>query len=1039
MKYTVLWMSLVAAYTGLTGCSGGGGAGGDSEISNPERSGGEEVSSPDSRRPTTSNFTVDQRMVVRRSLAQQRDIDEWAQDDGQGAFDHLIPVSPEYPLPEVPSRRHDVATVRDANMLRPTIPALRTTADGRVGVAPTGGELTDGVDPLRFMLFVPEKLDRHFSLAADGAQDFVADEVWEVPFDAIMENGDHLDMVAICDTSHAQLMSELYGYTLEEPVPHRNPIPWGQKQDAYEFDIIGLNRSRPYELQSFPVRVVVDNPKTSRARIASIDRIGGIKTVELVQRFPHLFEPMITGDGRLLVARIQSNLGAGGGPTDLIPWNDPDGVPRISQFDIGYAYNPPGSGFDACDISGWNQMNFRPISYAYSDPQVRERYGFAKYPLRDSEGTEIPAGADFGGTYPWIDRFGRNLFFTAVRRLPVKDEVQYLRHENWDLGNELFGQDAVIDPLLYAADDLLPDLGSLVQTEPNLRLPAEHIQPLPGSSCGEGCDYTAPFQRLADTQGLSVAGLWTRGKMVMIDSIINNTDFPLFTADPGHRLMRLYHGEGGVVRVGNGRNSNHTQATGYPESVHANNEDAPEWRDHYPPSWLGIESISESLENLFNFSEHWKPAGPQDVVWVMNNGHGSDEFAFDDYLDEAAVIVSNMTNSVTYYEDGFKRFQQNTGDYFFAPLRLQNAATNPRALTPKYGYLVGDALQGSRIEPVALGGITGKGLWLSEATGLAYDIPQQAAEDLAGIDNYYLGLFLDPRVHSANAGLYRVLTMPSGTVDIGTDAQGWYLRLSGSMQVGEPTFQQQVRLPGVVEAGAWNHLGLSVNSRQVTVYINGFRLADVPKNEAESALALSVGRVVFGSPDGDVVGLRGWFDEVKLIARPMDSEEETCIHAHGSMIRVAFGQADPDFPEESHLRIARKLGDAGSQRYACATDYASDSFGYLTRIPDEKRVGHLLKGIQPLRFGAPRPDESRNSFCLTCHKEHNRVSALRVQALDALSIPMEWDIRRQPLQPFPAAIGHIPMGWIAGPAFASPANDEVYTDNLFLVDEALHP
>lgn len=138
------------------------------------------------------NFTIDQARIVKRTLAQQRNINEWTQDDALGAFDDLIPVSADYPLPEVPSRRHDVATVRNANYLRPMIPALRTTADGRVGIAPTGGELSDGVDPLRFMLLTPEKLDRHFSLASDGSQDFVAEKVWEIPFDAVLENGDHL-------------------------------------------------------------------------------------------------------------------------------------------------------------------------------------------------------------------------------------------------------------------------------------------------------------------------------------------------------------------------------------------------------------------------------------------------------------------------------------------------------------------------------------------------------------------------------------------------------------------------------------------------------------------------------------------------------------------------------------------------------------------------------------------------------------------------------------------------------------------------------
>lgn len=424
---------------------------------------------------------------------------------------------------------------------------------------------------------------------------------------------------------------------------------------------------------------------------------------------------------------------------------------------------------------------------------------------------------------------------------------------------------------------------------------------------------------------------------------------------------------------------------------------------------------------------------------MMNNGHGSDEFAFDDYMDEAAVILSNMTNSVTYRRQGIKRFRENTGDYFHAPLRVQNAATNPRALTPAYGYLVGDGIRGSRIEPVALGGIKGRGLWLSEATGLAYDIPAAAAADLASIENYYLGLFFDPRVDADAEAQYRLLTLTTGTVDIGTDAQGWYLQLSGPPIAGVASQPQRLRLPRKVRANGWNHLGLNVNATHVTVYVNGFRLADIPQTALGNILALSTGSVIIGSPDGQQTGLRGWYDEIKLIARPMDSEEETCIHAHGSMVRVDTADADADFPEQSHSQISSKLGDAPTQRYACATDYASDSYAFLTKIPAARRVGHQLKGILPLRFGAPRPDQSRTSFCLTCHKDHNRVDALRVKALEGNAVPMEFDQRCQPLQPFPAAIGHIPRHWIKGPAFDAPARKELHTDSLFLVDEGLHP
>jgi hypothetical protein len=101
------------------------------------------------------------------------------------------------------------------------------------------------------------------------------------------------------------------------------------------------------------------------------------------------FEPVVAGDGRLLIVRV-------GSPS--LPWNDPvTGVARTPQgCDIVYCYYEGGI---PADPAQWT--NLCPISHAPCDPRINTKFGFARAPFRDPEGTLIPDGEDIGASYPW--------------------------------------------------------------------------------------------------------------------------------------------------------------------------------------------------------------------------------------------------------------------------------------------------------------------------------------------------------------------------------------------------------------------------------------------------------------------------------------------------------------------------------------------------------------------------------------------------------------------------------------------------------------
>ncbi|MDX1696112.1 MAG: hypothetical protein R3208_20265, partial [Ketobacteraceae bacterium] len=265
------------------------------------------------------------------------------------------------------------------------------------------------------------------------------------------------------------------------------------------------------------------------------------------------------------------------GRQSLFPraWTNPNtGKTRIGAWDLAYSVLPEDA--EPCDVTGWTR--FHPISHAPYDPEMKGRYGLAAYPFRDAHGQIIPDGADVAGTYPWVDRDGANVFMAGViGRLADQSETKY-----------------------------------------------------PRRCVKEGCEkFEQPYDR---DRGYMVGGLWTRGKFVHLDAMINNQDWAVGVRSESHYWVDLYRDETGAdvpVRFGAGRFSPGPDA------------------GPMPPGYTGNANILDSIENLFNYHEHAKPISGGDVVWIMGTGVATDEIVFDDYMDHNAFIVSNMQASIT--------------------------------------------------------------------------------------------------------------------------------------------------------------------------------------------------------------------------------------------------------------------------------------------------------------------------------------------------------------------------------------------------------
>lgn len=600
----------------------------------------------------------------------------------------------------------------------------------------------------------------------------------------------------------------------------------------------------------------------------------------------------------------------------------------------------------------------RAISRAPYDNAVRTKYGFAKAPFRDTEGAPIPPGKDLGATYPWIDREGKNLFVKTGSRT-----------------------------LYFTAKD-----GTIQST-------------FPARCATSACTSDSPDDGMkAETprspNGIAALGAWTHGKMVLLDGRLNPGDFGLGVRDQYHREIHLYRGANGWVRVGSSR-------------VH----------EELPDSGGNTGHI-QSPEHLFNFRASLRPRTPRDVVWIMSTQLTADEVVFDDWIDPHALIVSDMMPSWSFddgsgseaYRDGY---EAGVGFGGTAPIRMQNAATAPKETlaTPSYGQVHGRA----RAEPVALGGVFGRGFWLTGNNGISYAIPRQPR---TLDDVWYTSIFVDARVPD-DAIERRLLSFPDGSTAVFVGRKTLALRGRGGME------RATIDLKGLALDGrSYRHFGFRKVGSKLDVLVDGYVYAQA---NIHASFAFPAGNFVVGQlPDDTIEGMRGWVDELRVFNEPVGAEL-ACNHARGSLVGLApsaptaFRSLANLYPSSSHAAVSRELQEQQQPTfgsYACRHDYTRDttSISFEVTPPGVTSVRASLLTPKPLVFGSVRPDNSTNAFCKTCHTAE-QTGPLALDALSTGARLMQNDRRREPMLPPRLMFGWVPPG-VVGPGLPAAATNE---------------
>jgi len=733
--------------------------------------------------------------------------------------------------------------------------------------------------------------------------------------------------------------------------------------DIYDLTLFGIEDDTKTSARTYlmSVTVRVSNAKQPNATIASVKVHEVHRGANLA--VPTLLEPMVTDDGKLLVGRLGS-----------VPL---DGWTGSTRYNIVYAYVAGGLCSNAA-LDDLLPMPFKPILNAPFDGALAG-YGFRARPIRDAAGNLIttiggPSTPDLSGTYPWIDRSGRNLFFTSIAS------------KNQGSAKRRFASSACVDP------------------------PG-------GSSCFEE-------EQGDQTRGVAMVGSWTNGKIVLLDGPINNIDFGAGVTPERQQVISLY-ADGPPVRFASGRENGVTTLGPTVDNM----------------------TIIDALENLPNGTAAWVPRTRREVVWKLSRGHISDEIAFDDFLDPNVFLYAPMNAVIDNahvgaargrYYDGYDQTdpqcQSGTGDYVgVAQVRLQNAATRPPGMgrIPASG-VISDLTNAVRVEPAALGGIHGRGLYLPAGAALSFPLdnpatgctPVDACTDASSRTNsWYLGVFVDTRT-TAPFTLWSI----SGRFSV---------KLSNTAVTVTPQGGEPIRVPGSGTGmmNRWTHLAVLYSSPsnrsapgdgKLHVYLDGEWLGSAPVlpgsqhllNPDWSASTLSVSAGSTGI----------WVDELKIVlnAEWMKANHEiTCNHAMGSIYATAGGER-------------------------CVPYYDGSTPSGTSKRSDY--IGMTTNGVSNLHYNAPRPESfESNAFCKTCHvgggpgaTDVDRPAALSDQAIAFRHMPPRFDMaktdpRRQPMLPPRVLTGNVPAGFYGPGLPASAKNCPTGVDDDCNVDTYLLP
>jgi len=888
---------------------------------------------------------------------------------------------PNYNQPEVPAINRQSIALQGGNFTRPKITASRLTRDGRIGFATFTGILT---------LLKPEMINEPF-IAADTPLLLTDSEV------QIMTPEVDIDSEEFYWSRSGELQgSSSNGICDPDPqfVPggkKANPYSCGidGKDDCYDLHVIrfevvesdktlsdlfgvGGGRVLPQvetsksRLASLPLHVRVENPKTAQARIVEADIIGEEKYSPMLST--QMYEMTVPLDGRLFMTRITGRA--------LTWYNERTDSYVNGTYDGAYAALPESA--EPCDVSAIT--DFKPLSHAPYDKDMK-RYKFAAYPFRDPMGQPIADGAEMKGTYPWVSRDGSMMSLTT--------------------------QAPLLFPRFYLDGDT--DL----ERYPGRCLDPEDIKFVSEESEYEACfdEIRADVNGRALDQGFTFFGLWTQGKMVLADGMINESDFILGRGrgDIEHSLLPLY--EPGTGREGN---ESGDIEVGETRDMSA----GPEIKGK--GAFGGNGTIMDTTANLLNFWPALNPVTTRDVVWTISSGRQTDELAFDDYLNPDAFIISNMVGAMdshnhdeiemTYY-DGWNQAVLD----FANPVRVQNSATALPYVwkMPEFGEV-----HFGRLEPTATGGVRGKGLWLDgDDIYLSYSIEKQPQTVRA--KPWFINLFIDPRFDD-DSGERSLIIFPDGS-SLSIIGRSDFIYRDANHEL-----VHSIGLAQPLDDIQWTQLAMqvSVGGKKVKFFLNGYLLDYWVANEP--LFQFTQGELILGGKESasGIQAYRGWIDEFKVIAQ-YTNPEVVCNHAMGTLVGLdedyegsLKAQAER-YPASAHAMVSKTIKGYGRgtyASYACYHDYSDDYAAHLQNIPAEVSSVResLLFPEGPLYHDSPRPDSLNNNFCLSCHHK-NGQGGLSLNALDRrLGLLAKDDARRQPTQPPQKVDGNLPAYWLPG-------------------------
>lgn len=681
----------------------------------------------------------------------------------------------------------------------------------------------------------------------------------------------------------------------------------------------------------------------------------------------HIFEPDFTGDGHLMILNSMNTLAG-----------------------IVYSYNPHG------DCRADRFQTFKPISYFPTDPLVKDKYGLGKFGLfRTPTGRKIPAGEVVEGTYPWIDREG-SLMTVALRTEGARN--------------------------LYLAR----------KKDPSSRLLSDH-RSYSGHELTESILSQESFnEELVDNEIANhnvIFGLWTKGKMVYLDSILN----------PGQFSGRHYWEEGEI------------KSTAYKLPLYK----GPSY--HFQ---VIRPTMIQSVEKVFNHFPALRPTLPFDVVWrFQTNGGMNAEIAFDDYFrDDLLVYLSGRPVLEVVNESGQGDVRVKDGSsvtgrterlwphhlqYQFNEWpKLQNAATSDIhsrqrnvVSPPSHATLYG----GARIEPIADGGIIGKGIFLDGIDDFIELGPFPPQRNLIGITGYILMLWIDLRssekrtLWSFNNGS-EVLLSPESIVFKSQNGNEFSVDLP-------PYFKNSHRYHHITllhdDSSLGKRFDLLVNGNHWDTIFLGNQFLPSDFNLFPQGLHLR-GNLLLGSSQKKPI--KAWIDEIKIFLLPGSggfNKETLCNHALGTIVEI---RSDDISRHDSLGDIAReaKTNYEISKGYFCEQinfgEWSEDikAYTYLgpTDISSQRKhgvcIGHVHNpGNYPLKERclrkeilapelielspfSPRADSQQNLFCLSCHGQESmsHIPSLNLEALAGYHhLPSYLDPRRTPLSPLMASYG----------------------------------